>query len=230
MIFENKLVRGILIKRYKRFLADVMLCDGSVVTVHCTNSGSMKTCIEEGAEVYLSDINNPKRKTRYTWEMIKIGASWVGVNTLNANKVAYELIENRSIRGLDCYNYIKQEVKFEDSRFDIFAKNDKEQCFIEVKNVSMKDGDYAVFPDAVTARGQKHLQTLLRVKASGIRAVMLYIVQRSDVCKFAPASNIDPKYAELLGNVHRKGVEVYVAQTKVSPSGIFLKDMLDFQC
>ncbi|MFV0483892.1 MAG: DNA/RNA nuclease SfsA [Bacteroidales bacterium] len=229
MNFESELVHGILIKRYKRFLADVRLDDGSVITAHCTNSGSMKTCIEEGAEVYLSDSNNPKRKTRYTWEMIKIDDSWVGVNTSNANKLGMELLENRLIKGLDCYAHVRREVKFGDSRFDLFVKNDKDECFIEIKNVSMKDGDYAVFPDAVTTRGQKHLQTLLEVKKAGMRAVMLYIVQRTDVSKFAPAVEIDPKYAELLSHVHKNGVEVFVAQMRVSPEGISLEGMLEYE-
>lgn len=220
MQFKKPLVHGILIQRSKRFLADIKLDDGNVVVAHCTNSGTMKSCIESGAEVFLSPVDDPKRKTQFTWEMIKINGDWVGINTGNPNKLAFDAVAQGIIDGLDGYTEIKREVKWEDSRFDIMAKNDYETCFIEVKNVSFKKDDWALFPDAVTTRGRKHLETLIRVKKTGMRAAMLYVVQRTDVTKFAPADEIDPKYGDALRKAIRNGVEIFVVQAKVSPEGI----------
>ena len=226
MIFQNKLVHGRLIKRFKRFLADVRLDDGTEVVAHCTNSGSMKSCLENGAEVYLTPVTDPKRRTKFTWEMIKINGSWVGINTGNPNKLAFEAIAAGLIPELSGYTNVKREVVFGDSRFDVFAENETEKCFVEVKNVSLKEGKYALFPDAVTTRGQKHLKTLMEVKAAGIRAVMLYIVQRTDVDIFAPAIEIDPEYAKVLKQAVNAGVEVIVLQVEVTPEGIYIKKKL----
>lgn len=226
MKFEFKLIHGILIKRYKRFLADVKLDDGNIVVAHCTNTGSMTSCLEKGAEVFLSPANDPKRKTKFTWEMIKINGDWVGINTGNPNKLAFEALSQNLIGGLKGYTEVKREVKWEDSRFDVMAHNDSETCFIEVKNVSMKDGDFALFPDAVTTRGRKHLETLIRVKKEGMRAVMLYVVQRSDVSKFSTADNIDPEYGFALRKAIKCGVEVFVVQVKVTPSEITIAKTL----
>ena len=220
MIFAEKLVRGKLIKRYKRFLADVELEDGSVVVAHCTNSGSMKTCIEEGAPVYLSPAADPNRKTKFTWEMIFMNGGWIGTNTMIPNKLAFDAIKNGEIEKLKGYTFVKREVKFGDSRFDIYAENETEKCFVEVKNVTMKVGNNALFPDAVTTRGRKHLETLIEVKKQGIRAVMLYVVQRMDVDVFGVAKEIDPEYAKSLKKAINNGVEVIVVQAKVSPEKI----------
>lgn len=226
MDFSEKLVHGTLIRRYKRFLADVKLDDGTTVVAHCTNSGTMKSCLENGAEVYLTPVNDPKRRTKFTWEMIKINNDWVGINTGNPNKIAFEEIYNDGIPGLTGYTKVLREVKFEDSRFDIYAENDYGQCFVEVKNVTLKEGKYALFPDAVTIRGQKHLKTLMDVKRVGMRAVMLYIVQRSDVEVFAPARDIDPDYADALKNALESGVEIIVMQAQVTPHSIKLVKQL----
>jgi sugar fermentation stimulation protein A len=226
MIFQNKLVHGKLIKRFKRFLAEVRLDDGTEVVAHCTNSGSMKSCLENGAEVYLTPVTDPKRRTKFTWEMIKINGGWVGINTGNPNKLAFEAISAGLIPDLTGYTNVKREVVFGDSRFDIFAENETEKCFVEVKNVSLKEENYALFPDAVTTRGQKHLKTLMEVKAFGIRAVMLYIVQRTDVEVFAPAREIDPEYAKVLKQAVNAGVEVIVMQVEVTPEGIYIKKKL----
>lgn len=222
MTFDHQLVRGTLIKRYKRFLADVKLDDGSVVVAHCTNSGTMKSCLEEGAEVYLNPVNNPNRITKFTWEMIKINGDWVGINTSNPNRLVYEAVAKGEIKDLIGYTKVQREVKFGDSRFDVYAENETEKCFIEVKNVTLKEGNYALFPDAVTTRGQKHLHTLMEVKLAGIRAVMFYVVQRSDVNIFAPAKEIDPDYFHALKMAVDAGVEVFAVQAKVSPKGIEL--------
>jgi len=229
MKFKEKLVHGKLIKRYKRFLADITLDNGTKVTAHCTNSGSMKSCLEKGAEVYLTPVNDPNRKTKFTWEMIKINGDWVGINTGNPNKLAFEAVSAGSVPGLEGYTTVKREVKFDDSRFDIYAENEDEQCFIEVKNVTLKEGKYARFPDAVTTRGQKHLKTLMEVKNKEMRAVMLYIIQRSDVEIFAPATDIDPEYARLLKKAVNVGVEVIPMQARVTPVKIGLVKQLPFE-
>jgi len=241
MKFTSPLIHGRLVKRYKRFLADVILDDGSEVTAHCTNSGSMLSCLEEGAEVWLSPAKDPKRKTRYTWEMILIGGDWVGINTSHPNTLAFEWVTEGRIPGLEGLMNLKREVKWEDSRFDLYGEEKPEGgrrvpkpegdsihkkgeklrgCFMEVKNVTMKEGNRALFPDAVTERGRKHLRTLVRVKKAGMRAVMIYVVQRSDVNIFAPAREVDPAYGKALDEAVRQGVEVIVIQAKVSPEGI----------
>jgi len=229
MKFKTPLIPGKLIGRYKRFLADVELEDGRVVTAHCTNSGSMKSCLEEGAPVYLSPVKDPKRKTKFTWEMIFINGGWVGINTSIPNILAFEAVRDGQIPALRGYTTVKREVRFNDSRFDIYAENDKERCFIEVKNVTLKDGDYARFPDAVTTRGLKHLNTLMEVKRQGMRAVMLYIIQRMDVKIFAPARDIDLEYSKGLVKAYRNGVEVIPLQAEVSPEKIEIVRELPFE-
>jgi sugar fermentation stimulation protein A len=226
MKFSEELVHGRLIRRYKRFLADVAMDDGREVTAHCTNSGSMKSCLEEGAEVWLKPVNDPKRVTRYTWEMIRIGGDWVGINTSNPNALAFEWIENGLIPGLENLSGLKREVTWEDSRFDLYGEGPEGPCYIEVKNVTLKEGDRALFPDAVTERGRKHLNTLMRVRSGGMRAVMLYVVQRMDVQRFSPAREIDPEYGKTLDQAILKGVEIRVAQARVSPEGINFHRML----
>ena len=226
MKYPVPLIHGRLIKRYKRFLADVTLGNGEVVTAHCTNSGSMKSCLEEGAEVYLSPVTDPKRKTRFTWEMIKINGSWVGINTSLPNKLAFELMKQNAIPGLEGYTEIRREVKYNESRLDIFAQKPGETCFVEVKNVTMKEGYMALFPDAVTLRGQKHLKTLMTLREKGIRAVMLYVIQRMDVEAFGPAMAIDPAYALLLREAFEKGVEVIAIQVRVSPGEVVFERVL----
>ncbi len=228
MRFDTPLIHGRLLKRYKRFLSDIQLDNGDVVISHCTNSGSMKTCIEEGAEVYLSPATDPKRKTKYTWEMIKLNGQWVGVNTMHPNKIVYDAICNNEIRQLTGYTNVQREVKTGDSRIDIMAQNDSEICFIEVKNVSMKVGARALFPDAVTTRGKKHLDELIKLRSEGIRAVMIYIVQRMDVDAFGLASDIDPEYSLTLMDAMKQGVEVISLQTKVSPEEIKIVKELPF--
>ena len=180
----------------------------------------MKSCVEEDAPVFLSPATDPKRKTKFTWEMIYMNGGWIGVNTLVPNKLAFDAIVAGEIEKLKEYTFVKREVKFDDSRFDIYAENETERCFIEVKNVTMKEGNYGLFPDAVTTRGRKHLKTLIEVKKQGIRAVMLYVIQRMDVEFFGVAKEIDPEYAISLRKAMDNGVEVIAVQAKVSPDGI----------
>lgn len=228
MDFQQKLVPGKLIRRYKRFLSDVELENGDIVIAHCTNSGSMKTCLKDNAPVYLTPINDTKRKTKFTWEMIFINDRWVGINTSIPNKLAYESIVNGSIEKLQGYTFVKPEVKFLDSRFDIYAENDKEKCFIEVKNVSMKVGKYARFPDSVTNRGKKHLETLVQARKQGYRVVMLYIIQRTDIEIFGPAWDIDPTYSEALVNAYNAGVEIIPLVAKVTPESVEIQKEISF--
>lgn len=220
MKFEKQLIHGRLLKRYKRFLADILLDDGSTVIAHCTNTGSMHSCLEENAEVWLTLVDDPNRKTRFTWEMILIDGQWVGINTSHPNALAFEWVKAEMVPGLEGITGLRREVKWEDSRFDLYGEEQGRACFIEVKNVSMKEGDRALFPDAVSERGRKHLNTLIRVKKSGMRAVMLYVIQRMDVKIFSPAREVDPAYGMALDEAVRQGVEVFVVQARVTPEGI----------
>lgn len=220
MTFDQPLIHGRLILRYKRFLADIMLDNGTIVTAHCTNSGSMKSCLKEHAEVYLSQSLNPNRKLPYTWEMIKINGKWVGINTSNPNRIAYEILENNWIDELPSFKTLRREVKYGDSRFDIYGETETQKWYFEVKNVTLKEGKFALFPDAVTTRGQKHLNTLIKAKAEGYHVSMLYIIQRTDVDFFAPAWNIDPAYSEELIKAFEAGVKLYAIQVTVTPESI----------
>ncbi len=207
----------------------MQLDDGSIVTALCPNSGSMKSCMEENAEVYLSIADNPNRKTKYTWEMIKIGNGWVGINTHLPNQLAHDAILAGQIGKLKAYNSIKREVTYGKSRLDLMAENEDGSCFIEVKNVTLKEGTYALFPDSVTSRGTKHLKTLMDIKNQGHRAVMLYIIQRTDVEIFAPAADIDKEYTETLKKACEKGVEIIAVQAVVTPRKIELLKELAYE-
>lgn len=226
MKFNTPLVHGRLVKRYKRFLADIKLDNGSIVKAHCTNSGSMNSCIEQNAEVYISVANDPKRKTKYTWEMIFINKSWIGVHTTRPNQLVFDAIVKNEIPQLIGYNNVEKEVKIKDSRLDIVAKNEQETCYIEVKNASMKKGDCVLFPDAVTARGKKHLETLISLKEEGHRTVMIFVVQRSDVSEFGPAIEIDPLYSKTLKKAYKAGVEIIPLQAKITPYEIKISKQL----
>jgi sugar fermentation stimulation protein A len=220
--FDQPLIPGRLIKRYKRFLADIKLDSGEVVTTHCTNSGSMKSCIEENAPVYVSLSDNKARLTRFTWEMIFINNGWIGVNTLIPNKIAIKAMQLGLIAELKGYARIQSEVKYGDSRLDIYAESEQEKCFIEVKNVTLKEQEFALFPDSVSSRGKKHLEALIRAKKEGYRAVMLYIVQRTDVDYFAPAMKIDQEYANTFEQAMSAGVEMLPYQFEITPKSINL--------
>lgn len=226
MIFEDKLIEGKILKRYKRFLADVELADGEVITAHTANTGSMKTCWEPGWTVLLSYHDNPKRKLKYSLEMTNNEKTWIGINTSIPNKLAKEAIETGVIDELKGYSTVKPEVKYGSSRIDLLLKDSPEdlpECYVEIKNVTLKgDGDLVLFPDAVTERGQKHLKELISIVESGKRAAMLYIVQREDAQSFSPADDIDETYGKLLREAKDKGVEVLCYQCKLSPKEIVI--------
>ncbi len=225
MEFHQTLIPGRLIKRYKRFLADVELKDGTVVTAHCPNSGSMKTCNEPGWQVLLSESNNPKRKLKYTWELAHNSVCWIGVNTHLANKLAVEAIQKGWIPELGGYDKLETERKYgQNSRIDILLSSAGGKCYVEVKNVTLveEDGFYK-FPDSVTTRGLKHLYELRDMVEQGHRAVMLFAIQRSDGALFKPAEAIDPKYSAALKEVHTQGVEILTYRAEISPESIELK-------
>jgi sugar fermentation stimulation protein A len=224
MRFDQTLVRGRLIRRYKRFLADVSLESG-VITVHCPNTGSMMGCTRPGSAVRLSTSDNPGRRYPHTWEMVRVGRAWVGINTILANRVAAEAVSSGLIPDLAGYDRLERERPLgESSRVDILLSGPgSHTCYVEVKNVTLADEGVARFPDAVTARGLKHLRELAAVVRRGrgkVRAAMLYLVQRTDCHSFRTAHSIDPEYAAGLLRAVRAGVEVYPLLARVSPSGI----------
>ncbi|WNJ99630.1 DNA/RNA nuclease SfsA [Thalassospiraceae bacterium LMO-JJ14] len=225
MRFPDPLIRGRLIKRYKRFLTDVELEDGSVVVAHCANSGSMLSVNEPGAEVWLSPARNPDRKLKYTWEMIRIGETLVGINTSLPNMIVSEAIEAGKVDELTGYGSLRREVKYgKNSRIDILLEDDaKPKCYVEVKNTTMRrdlQGGPLEFPDAVTSRGAKHLVELSDMVADGHRAVMFYLAQREDGDVFTVAGDIDPTYAQELSKAMKAGVEVVCYGCALSPEEI----------
>lgn len=224
------LVFGRLIKRYKRFLADVELEDGSVITAHCPNTGRMSTCAEPGWKVALSDSQNPKRKYRFTWELVHNGDCWICVNTGRANEMAFEAVSNGWIPGLTGYDEVLREQTFGNSRFDLLLKKGDDLCYIEVKNVTLlaDDGCYA-FPDAVTERGRKHLNELIDAVKAGHRAAMLFVIARSDGTAFRAAHEIDAKYAAALKHSAANGVEVHAWVADVSPGEMHLSKSVMFR-
>ncbi len=220
MKFSGPLTKGRLIKRYKRFLADVQLEDGSIVVAHCANSGSMLGCADAGSTVYLSPNQNPKAKLDWRWEMIDIKGSLVGINTSRPNRLVEAAIEDGTIVELQGYAAMRREVKYgQNSRIDILLV-DPGLCYVEIKSVTLKIGDEAQFPDSVTTRGAKHLRELTQMVADGHRSVMVYLVQRDDCSHFRPASDIDPTYASELKAAQKAGVEVLCYQCSLTPSAI----------
>lgn len=225
MKFPDPLIKGRLIKRYKRFLTDVELADGTVVVAHCANSGSMESVKEPGAEVWISPARNPDRKLRYTWEMIRIGDTLVGINTSLPNMIVSEAIEAGRVPELAGYASLRREVKYgKNSRIDILLEDDvKPMCYVEIKNTTMRrdlEGGPVEFPDAVTSRGAKHLVELADMVKDGHRAVMFYLVQREDADAFTVARDIDPAYAEGLEIAMKSGVEVVCYACALSPQEI----------
>lgn len=228
MKFEVSLTEGRLIQRYKRFLADVELADGSIVVAHCANSGSMLGCKEPGSRVLLSPNMNPKAKLDWRWEMVEVDGALVGINTSHPNKLVEQAILDGTITELQGYESLRREVKYGvNSRIDILLE-DPSLCYVEVKNVTLKVGDEAQFPDAVTARGTKHLKELSDMVAEGHRAVMVYLVQRPDCDFFRPAADIDPTYADALNAAHVAGVEVLCYRCDLSPSAIEVRGPLPY--
>ncbi len=217
MHLPSPLFEGVLLRRYKRFFTDIELSDGSVVTAHTPNTGSMKQCAVPGYRVLISKTDDPKRKLKYTLELIRVGDDWVDTHTQRTNRLVEEALRNGWIDGLRGYR-VTPEYKIGNSRIDFFLENDKERVLVEVKNVTLIKGEAtACFPDAVTTRGQKHLCELLSAKQQGYRAVIFFLVQRGEATSFSPADEIDPEYGRLLREVVVGGVEVLAYKTIVTP-------------
>lgn len=238
MKFSTPLIRATLLRRYKRFLADVVLQSGEQVTVHTANTGAMTGCQAPGSTVWLSRSDNPRRKYALTWEIIEVdgaaGRIPVGINTMLSNKLVVEGIGNGVIDELQGYGQIKTEVKYgcENSRVDILlsGRSDdsagSECCYVEVKNVTLVQDGRAFFPDTVSQRGSKHLRELTQVARQGQRAVIFYCVQRQDASMVMPADHIDPDYANWLRRAADGGVEVLAYQASVSAREITLTGKL----
>lgn len=231
MKFQNKLIPGKFIKRYKRFFADVTLDEtNEIIVAHTANTGTMKTCMGENWPVLVSFHDSPTRKLKYSWEMIHNNKTWIGINTSLTNSLAIEAIKNGRIPELSGYKDLKPEAKIGQSRIDILLSNSPdEQCYVEVKNVTLVENDSALFPDAVTERGQKHLLELMELKSQGIRAVLLFIVQREDCNHFSMNNPIDPVYIKLLKEAMSKGVEVLIYQCQLSPTEIVVNKKLEIK-
>lgn len=223
MKFSAPLVSGRLVKRYKRFLADVILDDGSAVTAHCANPGSMLGLKEPGSRVWLSQSDNPKRKLKYSWEVIEADGALVGINTAHPNKLVEEALEAGRIDGLTGHDKLRREVKYgKNSRIDILLEDGEgARTYVEVKNVHlMRTPGLAEFPDSVTARGAKHLVELADMVAEGHRAAMVFLVQRPDCERLSLAGDIDPAYAAAFDAARAAGVEAYAIGCDVRLDGI----------
>jgi sugar fermentation stimulation protein A len=223
--YPHPLRKGTLIRRYKRFLADVLWDEGGEETVHCANPGSMKGCAVPGWKILASVSPNPDRKLKHTLESVHNGACWIGVNPVLANAVAEEGLRAGAVPELAGYPMIEREVRFgEGTRFDFRLTRGEEHCFVEVKSVTLVGEDgFSAFPDAPTSRGVKHLRELLRAKSDGHRAALLFVVQRSDgLTGFRAASEIDPAYSEALSSAHASGLEIYAHWADVRPEGVTL--------
>jgi len=223
-------LEGRLLRRYKRFLADIETREGRELTVHCANPGSMKGCSTPGALVRCSRSDNPKRKLPHTLEMIRVGRSWVGLQPIHANRLAGLGLTAGAIPGLERYRSVRPEVAVSGgSRLD-FLLDDHEAgeppAYVEVKSVTLEEEGVARFPDAVTSRGKRHMETLGRLKATGARAVVLFVVQRVDCRHFEPADDIDPAYGEALREACTRGVEAIAVRARVRARGIRLEERL----
>ncbi|AKH21984.1 DNA/RNA nuclease SfsA [Sedimenticola thiotaurini] len=228
------LLEGRLVRRYKRFLADVQLADGSVVVAHCPNTGSMKNCAEPGSRVWLQDVNSPKRKLRYRWELVEVAGRYLAcINTGRANELVREAIMANRIEALKGYSTIQTERPYgrERSRIDLLlSEPGLPNCFVEVKNLTLlEEGGLGTFPDAVTSRGRKHLRELMAVVESGERSVLFFNVAHSGVQRVEPAWDIDPAYAETLVEAVEAGVEVLAYGVQFSPGQLNLSRPLAFE-
>ncbi len=227
------LTPGILLKRYKRFLADIQLDSGEVITAHCPNTGPMTGVCTPGSPVFISHSSNPKRKLPYTWELIQVNdlkPTWVGINTALPNRIIKLALQQYLFPELGEYDEILSEIPYGEqhkSRIDFLLKKNNHQIYLEIKNTTWSNGEIALFPDTVTTRGQKHLRELIQVKQAGDRAVMLYFINRSDCVKFAPGDKTDPKYGELLRVAIQAGVEIIPCRFDIQPNAIAYLGLAD---
>ena len=224
--YDNAAI-GTLIRRYKRFLAEVALTDGAIVTAHCPNTGPMTGVCKPGSPVLLLPSTNPHRKLAYTWEAIAVEGVWVGVNTARPNAVVKVLLDRRLLPALEPWERWRAEVPYgqENSRIDFLLEGEK-PLYLEVKNTTWCEGSLALFPDTVTERGQKHLREAIALAQRGIRAAVLYFVHRGDGTAFAPGAAADSEYARLWAVARAAGVQMLACGMRVSPQGIAFQGML----
>ena len=221
MEFTNSLIKGKLIKRYKRFFVDIKL-DNETITAHCPNTGSMKGLLDEGNEVFVSKNDNPKRKLKYTLEIIKVKKNLVGVNTHFANKIAYHGLYNNLVKEVSHSDNIKPEVFFDkETRFDFLVEKNKQKIFVEVKNVTLfREEKTAEFPDAVTSRGSKHLKALITAIKKGYKSYLLFLVQIEGVESFKIAKDIDKEYYKNYLLAKKAGVIFLAYRCKINTKEI----------
>ena len=230
MIFENRLISGLFIKRYKRFFVDVKI-NHQIITAHCPNTGSMYGLLKEGNKVWISKSNNPNRKLKYTLEIIEVNKTKVGVNTHSSNKIVRHALENKLIGEFDDIVNIKPETKFgNNTRFDFLVINKKNKAFIEVKNVTLsRKKNLAEFPDSTTARGLKHINELVKAGKKDYKIFILFLIQRDDCKYFTIAKDIDPNYSIALSNAVKKKLNILCYDCKFSSKGIKLNKKVKFK-
>ena len=229
MNFKEILISGEFVKRYKRFFVDVRI-GKNTVTAHCPNTGSMMGLLKKGSRVWLTKSNDPKRKLKYTLQIIQDRNSKVGINTHLTNKIVFDALNERKIQSFKNLDMIKQEVKFgENTRFDFLIVEGTRKSFVEVKNVTLsRKKGVAEFPDAITSRGLKHIKELLKAEKKGFEIYFIYVIQREDCIKFELASDIDPEYCELLNKSVKKNLNVLCYDCKFSSKGIKLNQRIKF--
>jgi sugar fermentation stimulation protein A len=230
MKFKERLLQGTLIKRYKRFFVDIKY-KNKIITGHCPNTGSMMGLLNKGNKIWFSRSDNLSRKLKYTLEIIEVGKKMIGINTLLTNKIVFEALSQKKIKNFVKFNNIKPEVKFSDkTRFDFLISDNKEKCFLEVKNVTLSRKDkIAEFPDAITSRGTKHLKELIIAKQRGFESYILYLIQREDCKSFRIAKDIDEDYKIAFDKALKKGVKIICYDCKISTEGIKLNNRINYE-
>lgn len=221
MKFNEILQPAFFVRRYKRFLVDLLLPNSETLTVYCPNTGRMTSCLSPHCKVLISKSTNPNRKYPHTLEMTFVSGTWIGVNTARTNSLVREAIENNIVREIGSFDYIRPEIKTsKGSRLDFLLQKGTKKTYLEVKNCTLAEDGIAMFPDAVTARGTKHINELIRLHENGHGAILFFCIQRMDTNEFAPARHVDPAYADKLQEAADKGVQIIAYQAKVTPTEI----------
>ena len=230
MKFKERLLQGFLIKRYKRFFVDIKY-KNKIITAHCPNSGSMMGLLDKGNKIWFSKSDNPKRKLKYTLEIVELEKKMVGINTKLTNKIVLEALNQKKIKKLIKFNNIRAEVKFSDkTRFDFLITNNVRKCFLEVKNVTLvREKKIAEFPDAITSRGTKHLRELITAKKKGFESYMLYLIQREDCGSFKIAKDIDEEYKSTFNEALKNGVKMLCYDCKLNNEEIKLNKQINYE-
>jgi len=230
MKFKNKLLQGTLVKRYKRFFVDIEY-QNKTITAHCPNSGSMMGLLGVGNKVWFTETDNPKRKLKYTLQIISENKKLVGVNTHLTNKIVLEALNKKKIKKLIKFNNIKSEVKFSDNtRFDFLISNKKKKCFLEIKNVTLvRTNNIAEFPDAITSRGTKHLRELINAKKKGYESYIFYLIQRQDCKSFKIAKDIDEEYKNVFDLAIKNGVKMLCYDCKLNNEEIIINKQVHYE-